>query len=64
MGICSFVAILVRSRRRKCRRASRRTKTSVNEPAAEEEKTGLMDAQEDNQDAPPQYEDRQTGDQA
>jgi len=64
MGICSFVAILVRSRRRKCRRASRRTKTVVNEPAAEEEKTGLMDAQEDIQDAPPQYEDRQTSDQA
>lgn len=64
MGICSFVAIIVRSRRRKCRRATRRAKTVIKEPAAEEEKTGLMDAQEDNLDAPPQYEDRQIGDQA
>lgn len=64
MGLCSFVAILLRSRRRKCRRACRRAKIVIAEPAAEEEKTGLMDAQEEFQDVPPQYEDRQADDRA
>merc|ERR1712169_87699 len=59
MGLCSFVAIIVRSRRAKCRRSRRRSlKASPTEPAAEEEKTGLMDTVEDDVEAPPQYEAR------
>ena len=59
MGLCSFVAIIVRSRRAKCRRTRRRSlKASPTEPAAEEEKTGLMDTVEDDVEAPPQYEAR------
>ena len=61
MGLCSLVAILVRSR--KSRRASRRSKIVITEPAAEEEKAGLMGAEEEFEDAPPQYEDRQTNSQ-
>lgn len=59
MGLCSFVAIIVRSRRARCRRSRRRSlKAAPTEPAAEEEKTGLMDVVEDDVDSPPQYEAR------
>lgn len=59
MGLCSFVAILVRTRRSRCRRSCRRSsKASHTEPAIEEEKAGLMDAQEDEEPLP-RYEEPQ-----
>ena len=59
MGIGSFIAILLRSRRR-CRRASRRSKTAPTEPAAEEEKAGLMEEEEEFEEPPPVYGEQQT----
>lgn len=47
----------LRRARRAARRSSRRSKHVVVEPAIEEEKIGLMDADEDVEDAPPRYED-------
>ncbi|KAI6785781.1 uncharacterized protein J7T54_006120 [Emericellopsis cladophorae] len=57
IGFCCFIAVVANFRRIICKSSS--SKARPTEPAAEEEKTGLMETEADDQEPPPQYEGRQ-----